>query len=536
MLTALLSLSLSAAPLQVAVLPFENATSDPELEVLRRGLADLLVTDLIGNEPIVVVERGRFDEVLHELKLQQTKYFDPEKTVRIGKVLGATHVIACSLVGVKPLHVTARVIDVSKRQAVLSTQVTGKPDDIFELEQQLVRQLVELLRAKFSGTTSGHASLDTVLTYAQGADLADRGLLEEAKSKLAEAVRSGPDFTLAKEKYGEVLKALREAQKKRGTALDERSVTLRAHLMSQLGKAPLERALAARMGLANLALLELSRRIGAKKDAARYVAPEARADVARLEASFVEHATALVSELRAARGKHLDPALSDEDAALSEQSFGLDVSKWDFASPTSVAIDLGAFLGSGWTPYRSDVPQFAVRPRSPAQVEAAQKWFELAGKELPLDEPKGETGLSSRLANEHAEFLVLLGRREEAVAQWQGFLDAHPTAEEFPVFSKKLEAVMLLDDDAEREERQVKGCDAAVLEPALATRTWRAKGRAGLVGLSEALLKCGKKDARFASAAWALPGAELRRVADCEGYEVHRARALKAGVTMESCQ
>ncbi len=132
---------------------------------------------------------------------------------------------------------------------------------------------------------------------------------------------------------------------------------------------------------------------------------------------------------------------------------------------------------------------------------------------------------------------MLLGRREEAVAQWQAFLDAHPTAEEFPVFSKKLEAVLLLDDDAEREERQVKSCDAAVLDrgAALATRTWRAKGRAGLLALTDALLKCGKKDPRFVRDAWDLVAAELRRVADCEGYEVHRAKAAQAGVTLGAC-
>ncbi len=542
MLTALTCLLFATAPVRVAVLPFENATNDPQFEVLRQGLADLLVTDLTGAEPLVVVERARFEEVLAELKLQRTKAFDPAQTVRLGKVLGATHTIAGTLVAVAPeVRLAVRVVDVAKSTVLLTSSVQGAPEDLFALEEQLVQQLVAAFRAKLEATRTGHASLSSLITYAQGLDLADRGELEGAKSKFAEAVRSAPDFTLAKDRYAEMIKRLREAQKKRGTVLDESAKTLATHLTALLGKPPLTRSLGARIGLANLALLELSRAIGARRDEARYVEPGQRAEVERLEADFVLHAGALVSELRAAKGKAIDPALSEEDAKLSEKAFGLDVSTWDFASPTSVAIDLGNFLGSGWTPYRSDVPQFAVRPtaaqRSPAQLEAAKKWFDLAQKELALAPTDARPALAAKLANERAELLVLLGRREEAVAQWQGFLDAYPTAEEFPAFSKKLEAVLLLDDQAEREERQVKSCDAAVLAQGalLATRTWRAKGRAGLTALSEALQACGKKDPAFARAAWAVPAAELKRVADCEGYALHRAQAEKAGVELAPC-
>lgn len=538
MLTAVMSLALCAAPVRVAVLPFEVESDDPAMQVLRRGLADLLVTDLIGNEPVVVVERARLDDALAELKLQQSKYFDPTMTVKLGKMVSATHLIACSVVSLRPtVRIVARVYDLERRVDVVKASVKGTPDDVFALEEALVKQLLEALRARFSGTTTGHASLDTVLTFSQGLALADQGDLEAAKSKYAEAVRLAPDFTRAKEQYVEVLRALRAAQKKRGATLDEGSQSLRPKLVALLGQKSREQALAARQGLANLALLDLSRLVGGKKDTARWVAPEQRAEAERLEAMFVEHAAALVNELRAVRGQHVDPALPDALKQESERLFGLDVSVWDFASPTSVALDLGNFLGSGWSPYRSDVPQFAVRPspaqRSPAQLEAAKRWFDVAQQELARDDP----GLASRLANERAELLVLLGRREEAVAQWQAFLDAHPTAEEFPVFSKKLEAVLLLDDDAEREERQVKSCEAAVLErgATLATRTWRAKGRAGLLALTDALLKCGKKDPRFERDAWDLVAAELRRVADCEGYEVHRAKAAKAGVTLGAC-
>ncbi len=542
MLKALVSVLLVASPMRVAVLPFENATQDPQLEVLRVGLADLVATDLAGAEPLEVVERARFAEVLKELQLQQTKYFDATQAVQLGKGLSATHLVTGTLVAVAPkVRIAVRVIEVKGGAVISTATVTGTPADLFELEASLVQQLVTALRAKLEATRSGHASLGTLVTWSQGVDLADRGELDAAKSKLAEAVRSGPDFTLGKERYAEILKRLREAQKKHGSGIEEASQVLRARLLPQLGKPPVERALAVRAALANLALLELARVVGAQPERANYVPPEKRAQVERLEAEFVLHASALVAELRPVRQQHLDLTLADEDAALGAQVFGIELGDWDFATPTSVASDLGNFLGSGWTPYRSAVPQFVLRPspaqRAPAQLEAARRWFALARKEIPFELEETRPLLAGKVANEQAEMLVLLGHPEEAVAQWQGFLDAYPADLSFAAYSKKLEAVMLLDDQAEREERQVKACDAAVLEQGaeLMTRTWRAKGRAGLVTLGEALTKCSKKEPKFERASWVLVAAELRRVADCEGFEAWRLRAVKAGVGLEAC-
>lgn len=93
---SLLALALAAAPARVAVLPFDNATTDAELEAVRGGLADLVASDLSAADSLVVVERARFADVAKELELQRTKYFDPKQTVRVGQALGATHLESAS--------------------------------------------------------------------------------------------------------------------------------------------------------------------------------------------------------------------------------------------------------------------------------------------------------------------------------------------------------------------------------------------------------------------------------------------------------
>lgn len=535
----------AATPVKLAVLPFDNDTTDAQYEPLRRGLADLVTSDLSLVEGVQLIERMRLDDVRRELKLQQTKDFDPKSRVELGKLLGVTHVVLGALIAAAPkVMLNVRVVDVKNGAVITQAKVGGAPDDLFELEDKLVKQLVEALHMKFPGVRSGHASLPAMISWAQAADLADKDQLADAQSKAAEAVRLAPDFTLAKEQYAGILKRVREAQKKRGGVIDERVKTLTEHLTAQLGKPPQDRALGARIGLANLALLDLQRLLGSppKKDTAMWVEPSKRAEVERLERVFVLHATALVNELRAVRGKNVEPRLDEADVELSEKTFDLNVATWDFISPTSVATDLGNFLGSGWTPYRSDVPQFAIRPcaaqRSQKGFEEARGWFELAAKELPNEKADAREGLASRLANERAEMLLMLGRREEAVAQWQGFLDKYPTAEDFPVFTRKLEAAMLLDDDAERDEKRVKSCDPALLEDlaTLMTRTWRAKGANGLFALGDSLRACSKKNAAFERAGWTGPAIELQRVADCENHESWRGKASKVGVTLEGCR
>ncbi|MFT3712508.1 MAG: CsgG/HfaB family protein [Archangium sp.] len=539
----LISAALAASPVRLAVMPFDNNTPDPQNEVLRRGLADILIADLSTTEGLELVERTRLDDVRRELKLQNTANFDPASRAKLGKMLGATHLVLGGVSAVAPkVSLSVRVMELKGNTVVTSVRVDGSPDDIFSLEDELVKKLLAALRLKFESLRSGHASLPAVMSWAQGVDLAGKDQLTDAQSKLAEAVRLAPDFTLAKEQYAEILKRLREAQKKRGGVLDDRVKTLTEKLTAQLGKPPESRAIAARMGLANLALVQLKALLGAKKDEAKYVEPGKRAEVERLERLFVTHATALVSELRAVRGKNVDPKLDDAESDLSEKTFDLDVGVWDYATPTSVAADLGNFLGSGWSPYRSDVEQFAIRPsvaqRSQKGMEEARGWFELAAKELNAEPADKREQLASKVANERAEMLVILGRREEAVAQWQGFLDKYPTGEDFQVFTKKLEAVMLLDDAAERDEKRLKSCDKALLDglPELATRTWRAKGSAGVAALGDQLRACSKKDATFERASWTAPAAELQRVADCEAYEALRVKAAKSGTTLEACR
>src|SRR4051812_39755191 len=93
LLAGLVRPAAAADPVTVAVLYFDYDGKDTELAVLRKGLAQMLISDLLGTPTIRVVERDRLQEVLDELKLQATNKIEPATAVKAGKLLGARYLV-----------------------------------------------------------------------------------------------------------------------------------------------------------------------------------------------------------------------------------------------------------------------------------------------------------------------------------------------------------------------------------------------------------------------------------------------------------
>ena len=63
LLVCALTRSAAAAEMHVAVLEFTNASKDPELESLGKGLQSMVTTDLANVSTLKVVERERLKDV-----------------------------------------------------------------------------------------------------------------------------------------------------------------------------------------------------------------------------------------------------------------------------------------------------------------------------------------------------------------------------------------------------------------------------------------------------------------------------------------
>ena len=99
LLTALALVCVPATALAgrtIAIAYFDNNTGSAELDPLRKGLADMLITDLGAVSSLQIVERDKLNQVLDELKLGRSKFIDPRTAQKLGKGLAAEYIMTGS--------------------------------------------------------------------------------------------------------------------------------------------------------------------------------------------------------------------------------------------------------------------------------------------------------------------------------------------------------------------------------------------------------------------------------------------------------
>lgn len=234
-LTAFAASTSRAAPDQrptVAVLYFDYSGKDAEMEVLKKGLAQMLISDLSSLDQVRIVERNRLEEILAELKLAQSGKMDPATAAKVGKLLGAKYMVLGGYFDLmKTLRADARVVEVETGKVIQSIGATGKPEDFLAVEQKLSEELAKILTTKTTAFTPGAKAevsaepkptvaknepkptaegrkpervarpaqlrTATALRYSKALSAMDRGDKTTAKKELAEVVKEQPDFKLA---------------------------------------------------------------------------------------------------------------------------------------------------------------------------------------------------------------------------------------------------------------------------------------------------------------------------------------------------
>jgi TolB-like protein len=135
---------------------FENQ-GNPELDMLKLGLAQMIIHDLSQISGLQVVERVRLNDVMGELALQKTADVDPDTAARMGKLLGAERVVVgyyFELMG--RFTVLARVVEVESGKVLGASEAAGKVEEFAELEGRIVEELLPHLGA-VAAVTPGEA-------------------------------------------------------------------------------------------------------------------------------------------------------------------------------------------------------------------------------------------------------------------------------------------------------------------------------------------------------------------------------------------
>ncbi|HUX61118.1 MAG TPA: protein kinase, partial [Ignavibacteriaceae bacterium] len=127
----------------IAVLPFDNISSDKENEYFGDGLTEELIANLSRLKEMRVISRTT-----------SMQYKDTKKDIQtIGKELGARYIMEGS---VRKFHddlrITAQLIDVDSDEQLWAETYKGKLSDIFDIQEKVAKQIVDALMVKLTPT------------------------------------------------------------------------------------------------------------------------------------------------------------------------------------------------------------------------------------------------------------------------------------------------------------------------------------------------------------------------------------------------
>lgn len=191
---------LQPLPPTLAVLYFQYTGSDRELQTLRSGLAQMLISDLASIPEIHVVEREQLDALLREQRLSQTRAFDSVTATRVGKLLGARFLVMGSYFELKDsMRVDARVVEVETGRVVRGAGSRGSSDDFWSLERDLATKICQGLASALPVTMPRRApppKLPASVVALLGGGLAalSAGHKTEAKATLKPLLQAHPEL------------------------------------------------------------------------------------------------------------------------------------------------------------------------------------------------------------------------------------------------------------------------------------------------------------------------------------------------------
>ena len=191
----------------VAILYFGNGAigkAHDELAPLSKGICDVLITEMADNPGIVVVERDQLESILKEQKLSSDKMTDPETAVKVGKLLGAHHMIAGGFVtdpsGTMVLNLRSFNVETSKLE--FATNATDKTANLLALIHKVAVKTNAGLKLPDIPKQVGEARaakdekipFQSVMLYSRGLEANDAGKKAEAITLFNQALASFPGY------------------------------------------------------------------------------------------------------------------------------------------------------------------------------------------------------------------------------------------------------------------------------------------------------------------------------------------------------
>jgi TolB-like protein len=201
----------------VAVMYFNNGAlmKHADYQPLSKGIADVLITELASNDSIRVVERDQLQKLLEEQDLNNTDRVDKATAVKIGRILGAQHMIFGGFV-IDPkgrMRLDARAVNVATSEIEYVETVTDKADNVLQMIATLADKLNAGMKlpstpgmrmGSAQHTRSNPTALKSLILYARAVGAQDAKDTHQAATLYKQFLDTSPSTILvAQRKYAE---------------------------------------------------------------------------------------------------------------------------------------------------------------------------------------------------------------------------------------------------------------------------------------------------------------------------------------------
>jgi TolB-like protein len=195
----------------VAVMYFTNSAlvGNADYQPLSKGMAELLITELSRNRNIRVVERDRLQELLAEQNLSSGDRVDKETAVRVGKILGAGHMLMGTFV-IDPrenMRIDVRAVNTETSEIEYVESIEGKASKLLSMVSELGTKVNGGLKLpprpadapKFSDAGGKNPNqFRAMLLMSRAIEEQDRKNVPAAVALYRQAIEANPDFERAK--------------------------------------------------------------------------------------------------------------------------------------------------------------------------------------------------------------------------------------------------------------------------------------------------------------------------------------------------
>ncbi len=185
----------------LAILSFENKTSDDSLSWLQTGLPEILLTDLSESQDVNILSRDRVVDYLKGDRETTDENFTQPDLIKAAQKLGARHALSGAFYRVSDSYrIDARLEDVASGRIIFTEKVVG--DNLFAMVDSLTDKIAHSLNLDTdptharSVTTYTSSSPEAYRKYSRAMQEFEKELFDDAIVDFKQAIALDSTFAL----------------------------------------------------------------------------------------------------------------------------------------------------------------------------------------------------------------------------------------------------------------------------------------------------------------------------------------------------